>query len=360
MRCAHGVRGVTSVGQMGNRGGQRQPWVNRRTWVVVAFGAGFGIFFLALAVVRPETFLRGVGGAADKADALAKAREFWLKLAAGSGAVAGALIAWGKFEISKVQLGSERFGKAVEMIGSDKTDVVLGGLYSLEALGRTTADYQSTITEVLSAFVREHAPIDEGPSDAQTSEVTAEPSARDEHKPTLRPTVTVQAALTILGRRTGWNGVTDLSEANLSGADLSGANLSEANLRRASLSGADLSGANLSGANLSGANLIGANLTGSVLSMAILYGADLTGANLTGATLTYANLLAADLPGADLQLANLGGANLGGANLGGAMLYRANLSGAILDEANLTGAGASPTTRWPNGFDPVSSGVIIL
>ena len=70
--------------------------------------------------------------------------------------------------------------------------------------------------------------------------------------------------------------------------------------------------------------------------------ADLRGADLYGADLRGAYLYGADLGGADLGGANLGGAHLGGANLGG---------------ADLGGADADQYTRWPEGFNPATTGV---
>lgn len=316
---------VAAPFRMGTRSKeQRQPWVNRHTWLVVASGTGFAAVFLSIALVRPQTQLHG----AVSAEALGAAREFWLKLAAGAGAVAGALIAWGKFEISKVQVGSDRFGKAVEMIGSDKPDVVLGGLYSLQALGRTTQDYQSTITEVLSAYVRTHA----AKSALQDSRPT------DGRKPHwASPDVTVQAALTVLGGRRDWHGHADLTGAVLPGASLGGLQFPGAKFRGVRLKGADLVGVDFSAADLMRAEMNPAFLNG-----ACLRGADLRAADLTGSQLVGADLRDADLRGANLMRVSLAGADLRGAQL---------------DRATLDGATTHPTTKWPDGYDPVGAGV---
>ena len=71
-----------------------------------------------------------------------------------------------------------------------------------------------------------------------------------------------------------------------------------------------------------------------------LYGADLTGANLAGA--------------------NLKGANLNGANLAGANLLNADLSGADLNSAKLSGAFYDIQTKWPDGFDPIKAGAVLI
>lgn len=54
---------------------------------------------------------------------------------------------------------TERFSKAIEQLGSDKPEVILGGIYTLERIARDSAPDQWTIMEVLTAFVRQNAPV---------------------------------------------------------------------------------------------------------------------------------------------------------------------------------------------------------
>ena len=116
-----------------------------------------------------------------------------------------------------------------------------------------------------------------------------------------------------------------------------------------------LEGAHLFLANLEGADLRGANLQGADLGEANLEGADLFWANLEGANLFGANLQSADLFGAKLEGANFGEANLQGADLGGAKLEGADLRG-----AKLQGAKYDADTIWPDGFDRIATGVILI
>ena len=71
-----------------------------------------------------------------------------------------------------------------------------------------------------------------------------------------------------------------------------------------------------------------------------LYSSDFTGANLAGATVV------------DVRLAM---ASFRGASLDGADLTRADLAGALLEGALYT-----PATRWPPGFDPTTSGAVLV
>ncbi len=171
---------------------------------------------------------------------------------------------------------TERFSKAIEQLGSDKPEVILGGIYTLERIARDSKPDQWTIMEVLTAFVRQNAPI---------IKENKSQSPEDQEK-FLKLRISIQACLTVIAERKHpdlENKRLDLTKVNISGfnlygADLKGANLFGADLREANLAGAVLIGADLRGAVLAGAVLIGANLFGAVLTGAVLAGAKLTGA----------------------------------------------------------------------------------
>jgi uncharacterized protein YjbI with pentapeptide repeats len=242
---------------------------------------------------------------------------------------------------------SNQVSKGFEQLGSEKVVVRLGGIYALEGVMNASAQYHQPVLEALSAFVREGAKLPTTPPPPGP--------------PTQGLPKDIQAALTVIGRRSAGLGSVDLDNtsiinANLDGADLSGAdlravdlsyaygavNLREADLYKANLShaylpGADLSDADLRGDNLSYATLTGANLANADLTGADLSGADLGEANLSGADLSGADLTGAHLFNARLTRANLSGANLGEADLTGADLSGADLTGAKLTYANLTG-----------------------
>jgi hypothetical protein len=52
---------------------------------------------------------------------------------------------------------TENFSKAIEQLGSDKLEVRLGGIYSLERISKESSDDYWPIMENLTAFVREHS-----------------------------------------------------------------------------------------------------------------------------------------------------------------------------------------------------------
>src|SRR5450759_4532049 len=155
---------------------------------------------------------------------------------------------------------------------------------------RDSSTDQPTIVEVLAAYIRQHAPMSHSAlavSAAPAPSASTRPrlaGARRAPRPVQpdQPDADVQAALTVLGRRTAVaaEDPIDLTGTHLARADLNGANLTDAQLR-----GANLTRAHLREANLTGAHLVGVNLTD----------ADLSEANLTGAWLVAANLNRAHL-----------------------------------------------------------------
>ena len=190
---------------------------------------------------------------------------------------------------------SDRFNKAIGDLDSKTTDVLVGGIYSLEQLTQdpnADENLRTVAFEELDSYVAGHSPK-VCPTESST------------------PSADVQAALTVIGRRQFQEQI-DLRTLCLNGANLRGALLENAKLQFTTLTQATLSGANLASADLSYATLQHAFLvkipkTGQKTNLkgAILFNADLTGANLTDAILTDANLTDANLTGANLTGANL-------------------------------------------------------
>jgi Pentapeptide repeats (8 copies) len=204
---------------------------------------------------------------------------------------------------------TERFSNAVELLGSDKLDVRLGGIYALERIARDSQKDHWTVMEVLTAFVREnsHKKIKEeeniernlrGQKDSWTQFVEREEEVEDDERNVRED---IQTIMTVIGRRK-WidteNGYLNLRRVNLEGYNLYKANLSKADLIFANLFDADLSESilietNFSSAEMSGANLYKANLTNAILWRARLYDSNMEEAILTGATLYKTKLFGA-------------------------------------------------------------------
>ena len=160
--------------------------------------------------------------------------------------------------VSQERQVTERFARAMELLGADKLAVRLGGIYTLERIARDSESDQGPITEVLAAYIREHAAWQEGKPLPQ------------------RPRADIQAILTVLGRR-AWFSEED-EPLDLHETALPRAYLPMARLEKVFLYDANLEGALLYDANLRGAWLWKTNLTDAILEGAHLEGADLTGA----------------------------------------------------------------------------------
>ena len=190
--------------------------------------------------------------------------------------LAGFYFTLDKLRVTVERHMTDRFTQAIDQLGNDKLEIRLGGIYALERMAATSEKDHWKIMEVLTAYVREHAPWKE---DQKVGEEQLAP----------RLTADVQAILTVLGRR---------SRAYQNG-EHQRLDLRETDLRRADLSGAHLEGAILSGVHLEGANLISVHLDKAFLGQAHLEGAIFKQAHLEGAYLIGAHLEGADLLGAD-------------------------------------------------------------
>ncbi|HEY9368232.1 pentapeptide repeat-containing protein [Streptomyces sp.] len=313
-------------------------------------------------------------------------RLTWLALAAamlpGLAALVALLFTWMSvgqtnkdLQISEQGQITTRFNAAITNLGSASLDVRLGGIYALQRIMQDSSRDQPTVVSVLSAYVRQHAPV---------------PVSGFRPAEEYRPPTDVAAVISVLGNRSADREVTqdgkplyrvELSSVDLRGlerevglteggmprrinfrfADFTGADLRDAGLENFDLSGASLVKANMLGVKLPNADLRhaflgGANLTDARLGAADMTGADLDEANLhhahlgrakeasetsaadSSADLTRATLIRADLSTADLRDVILIAADLTDANLAGADLRGANLTHADLSNADLTGA----------------------
>jgi uncharacterized protein YjbI with pentapeptide repeats len=255
-------------------------------------------------------------------------------------------------ELTESRLITERFSKAIEQLGSDKLEVRLGGIYSLERIAKDSERDHWTIMEVLTAFVREKSPVERPQSKAKESFVQHWLQQRQMEKPSLSPvTKDVQAALTVIGLRDeekDQGKSLDLSFSNLTLANLNkakfnrafliGANFGRANLNSAIFSEAFLHGASFSEAFLDSANFADAKLSDADLSRAYLNSAIFSAADLSRANLSSTDLIDAKLNNARIGFADLSDANLNDADLSNANLISANLSESSLIDAKLDGA----------------------
>ena len=217
---------------------------------------------------------------------------------------------------------TERYVRAVELLGHQDIAVRLGALYSLERLAKDSPTDQPTIIETIAAYVRAQS-LRINRSGSHNKDETPEGKAAPREP---RSREDFGAAVTIISRRNraaDGKGRIDLRNVVLDYLDLSGARLEDVDLSGASLQHTQLEGANLHRADLSYTALQSAEIRFANLSNALLHGARLQGAaleacNLRGANFWCANLKDVDLVAADLRNASLSHANLDNTWISGA------------------------------------------
>ena len=93
-----------------------------------------------------------------------------------------------ELEITRRGQITERFTRAIDQLGSGQgLEMNLGGIYSLERTAREDQDYHWPIMEVMTAYVRRHAPWrPEEPQEIE-EETAAEKKREEDSKGSLRP-----------------------------------------------------------------------------------------------------------------------------------------------------------------------------
>jgi Pentapeptide repeats (8 copies) len=311
--------------------------------LIIAVIAGFALLALLCVLVLPAQLVARDTTAGDlkpeqRASAVNSARTTLVQGMVGLAALAGIFVAWQQLQTDRAQQQREqliltrqgqvadRFIRAVDQLASSKLDQRLGGIYVLERIAKESAndDVRLVVTELLRNYIYTHQ------NTARNVKAAPKPFPSPEGK---GPALDLQAAMTVLGRRTI---VATDPLLNLRGIVLPGVDLRGAHLQGADLSQADLRGAHLEGAQLQNARLNEAKLQGAFLDGAYLQQARLIQTQLQAASLTDAQMQKADLSGANLQTASLFGAQLQGANL-----HQTNLKGATVDDG----------IAWPQGYD---------
>lgn len=136
-----------------------------------------------------------------------------MQAALGLFVVVGAFATWRQVHVTREGQITDRYTKAIDQLGrNDALDVQLGGIYALERIARDSPHDRATIVEVLTAFVRGHAPSSqrtgaqgELSTDVGVSTLDEVAALLREIPPLAERLPTVQAAMDVLGRlhRTG-------------------------------------------------------------------------------------------------------------------------------------------------------------
>lgn len=196
---------------------------------------------------------------------------------------------------------SDRFGAAVELLGSEQTAARLGGIYALEMIAHSSGEYHWTIIETLAAFVRDKTPREKlNPLTGRSEEVTS------------GVPVDVQAAITVIGRRSTDHirnelannrridfGRTNLSDAIFNDGKFGFAFFGDCNLNNTAFWNSALNGAYFGNADLQNATLVGSDLSGSFLqatdfSKAVIRRCDFSKARMPDADFSSAKISKSD------------------------------------------------------------------
>lgn len=226
---------------------------------------------------------------------------------------------------------TERFTRAIELLGSDEMNVRLGAIYSLERLAQDSRSDIPAVVEILGAFTRNRAPYYGKRPRISSSSVPRPQQGVPGADGFPRPPEDVQAAVTVLSRRRYGQSAPP--------ADLQTTYLLGANLTDAKLSGSKFQGSLLDGAFLTNADLKGADLRLAILSWAWAPDVDLRETRTSGTDFRDAVLWGAKfgpVVDADFRNASLSGADFKGVDAGSS-----NFEEASLDDADLRGADLS-------------------
>jgi Pentapeptide repeats (8 copies) len=249
-----------------------QPRLTTRPVRWGALAAGLLVLLVLVVVVLPPRFAahRHFDKASDELKAQNDVRTTLLQALAGALLATGAYLTYRQLRVTREGQITDRYTKAVDQLGSDHLDIRLGGIYALERIARDSPQDRATIEEVLSAFVRSHAPWPPPPAAPPEPTSTQQPTTAATPQPLATaspavgtgtasqpdekvakpqgPTPDVQAVVTVLGRRRlppdGLRPL-DLTRVDLQGARLDGANLQGAVLYDTNLQDVRLDGANL-------------------------------------------------------------------------------------------------------------------
>lgn len=222
-------------------------------------------------------------------------------------------------------------------------EVRLGAIYALERIAKDSERDHWPIMEVLCAYIR----------NPQNSGAPALPESGKAHNAEWRksirsPRIDVQAALTVIGRRSPEriqyeivNGLRlNLERANLQDAVLSHGNFSRGLFKRASL---DL-------ARIDFAELESTNFWGASMDSATFQYCRLRNACFASSTLSHASIIHSSAQNCLFHKAYLYQTTFFQSNLDGARLFDTNLSQAAIQYDQLIGTLGDKSTRVPDGM----------
>jgi pentapeptide repeat protein len=169
----------------------------------------------------------------------------------GTALLSGLYFTWRTLQVNREGQITDRFTRAIDQLGKVEDgqklfEIRVGGIYALERIARESEKDYWPIMEILTAYVRQNAPLPPEAGQERTQDATDEqramegPRGKSEITEPSAPDPDIQAIITILRRRKRYYmheepEPLDLSQTNLSVADLTGADLFRADLSEADL-----------------------------------------------------------------------------------------------------------------------------
>lgn len=253
-------------------------------------------------------------------------RKTLAQVLGGGAVILGLWFTWTELQATQDRQITDRYSRAIELLGDSAIVVRLGGIYALERLARDSKRDHRTIMEVLSTTLRnQRAWRGTFLSDSMANSV-------ESNYPPLPSDI--QAILTVVGRRRWINSERgQYKSINFSALDLRRADLRGANLEHVILDWTRLEHAKLFDTDLDSASLLATRLEYSGL-----HGAKLRGANLYDVHLEHAIVDSADFRGANLTVAHLTDAYFARTNMAGADLHETDVAGADFSQTDFSGA----------------------
>ena len=76
----------------------------------------------------------------------------------GTALLSGLYFTWRTLQVNRQGQITDRFTRAIDQLGSEKLEIRLGGIYSLERIDKESPEraYHGTVMEVLTAYIREN------------------------------------------------------------------------------------------------------------------------------------------------------------------------------------------------------------
>jgi hypothetical protein len=265
--------------------------------------------------------------AKEIAKAISDARTALLQIIIGVAGAAALYFTWQNYVLSREGRASDNFIKAVDQLGNKAVHARVGGVVGLGRLLRTATvegDYWP-LMDILTAFVRQSAPIRQTPRKSKAGE-------------------DIQAAIDVIARRDHTkipeprtvNSPVDLSQSDLSRLWMAGGHYEGGYFAESLLVRTDLNGAKLKYTN-----------DGADLSEAIFRDAQMQFSSVSGVKKAEK----ATFENADLSNAQFSGSNLTRVSLKNAIVNDADFSNAIVDVSEIASAHGNSGTKLPHGVE---------